>query len=186
MPTPTPTHPHSYLPSLLPVPTSTYPRHYISLLLPIPIRTYHHPLKSTPTYPNGSLPPSTHPFQPLLYLPICTHFLKGVSCSLLGTNTGLLGIIYWKNGTVSISFFFSVFQSKSGLHYHLWRVHQIGRNGDVPNSIACTISKPFQCAYCNHTSGLSGNIRKHVKNIHSHLPIKYLDLRKQLESDAVE
>ena len=112
MPTPTPTHPHSYLPSLLPVPTSTYPRRYISLLLPIPIPTCHHPLKSTPTYPNGSLPPSTHPFQPLLYLPICTHFLKGISCSLLGTNTGYY--ILEKRNCIKILFFFQFFNQSRG------------------------------------------------------------------------
>ena len=107
-----PCPPPSSLPSLLPVPTSPSPRHYISLLLPIPIPTCHHPLKSTPTYPNGSLPPSTHPFQPLLYLPICTHFLKGISCSLLGTNTGYY--ILEKRNCIKILFFFFSFSIKVG------------------------------------------------------------------------
>ena len=78
------------------------------------------------------------------------------------------------------------FQSMSGLRYHLWRVHQIGHNGNVPNSVACTTAKPFKCSYCNHTSGLSGNMRKHLKNVHSDLPIKYTDLRKQPVSDDID
>ena len=73
-----------------------------------------------------------------------------------------------------------MFYSKSGLHYHLWRVHQVGKNGDVPNSVACRIAKPFRCGYCDHVTGLDGNMRKHVANRHRSLPMYYVDLRKHL------
>jgi len=71
-----------------------------------------------------------------------------------------------------------VFHSQTGIRYHLWRVHRIGKNGSVQDDADFRLERPFKCAYCNHTSGLSGNVRKHVKNIHPELPIEYIDLRK--------
>lgn len=71
-----------------------------------------------------------------------------------------------------------VFHSQTGIRYHLWRVHRIGKNGAVQDDANFRLERPYKCAYCNHTSGLSGNVRKHVKNIHPDLPIEYVDLRK--------
>ena len=62
----------------------------------------------------------------------------------------------------------------------MWRVHHVGRNGAVKDDSNFRIERPFKCAHCNHTSGLPGNLRKHLKNIHPDLPVEYVDLRKQL------
>jgi len=70
------------------------------------------------------------------------------------------------------------FQSKSGMEYHMWRVHNTGRHGGLAASVESHIKQPFKCAYCHHTSGLSGNIRKHLRGVHAGLPIKFVDLRK--------
>ena len=66
----------------------------------------------------------------------------------------------------------------------MWRVHQIGKNGAVADDADFRLMRPFKCAYCTHTSGLSGNVRKHVKNIHPELPVEYVDLRKVRKAAA--
>ena len=33
------------------------------------------------------------------------------------------------------------------------------------------------CGHCSHTSGLLGNLKKHIVNIHKSLPVKVIDLR---------
>ena len=63
----------------------------------------------------------------------------------------------------------------------MWREHQKGKNGGVDANSDCDMKRPFKCAYCHHTSGLSGNVRKHVKSAHPGLPIEYVDLRKVLQ-----
>ena len=34
------------------------------------------------------------------------------------------------------------------------------------------------CGYCSHTSGLAGNLKKHIANMHKEMPMKVIDLRK--------
>jgi len=70
-----------------------------------------------------------------------------------------------------------LFKSKTGLMYHRWKVHHKGKNGLNEDNENNRIEKPFKCKYCEHTSGLPGNLRKHIMNIHKDLPIEYLDLR---------
>ena len=63
----------------------------------------------------------------------------------------------------------------------MWRVHNVGSNGGIDASANNhAIKRPFKCAYCNHASGLSGNVRKHVMNMHPDLPVEYVDLRKAI------
>lgn len=85
--------------------------------------------------------------------------------------------VHLSKDTVQCSQCEQVFCSKSGLNYHMWRVHRTGKNGGVKDDSIDRLERPFRCAYCNHTSALSGNVRKHVGNVHPELPIKYVDLR---------
>ena len=57
-------------------------------------------------------------------------------------------------------------------------MHNQGRHGGMDADVASHIKRPYQCAYCHHTSGLSGNMTKHLRGVHANLPVKYVDLRK--------
>jgi len=60
------------------------------------------------------------------------------------------------------------------MNYHLWRIHKIGKNGSQEDDADRRLEKPFKCPYCSHTSGLSGNVRKHVMNVHKGMQVDYV------------
>ena len=71
----------------------------------------------------------------------------------------------------------SVFRSATGLKYHRWKAHRSGNNGPQKDDPDHWMDKPFMCGHCSHTSGLLGNLKKHIVNIHKSLPVKVIDLR---------
>jgi len=76
-----------------------------------------------------------------------------------------------------------IFHSESGKNYHRWKVHHIGTNGGDVGHANYSMKKPFKCGYCQHTSGLQGNLKKHLLNVHKGLPIKFSDLRKEYSKE---
>ena len=72
----------------------------------------------------------------------------------------------------------AVFRSAAGLRYHRWKFHRTGSNGPQRDDPENWFEKPFMCGYCSHTSGLAGNLKKHIANMHKDMPMKVIDLRK--------